>query len=130
VVPRGRPMRRWLVRIFLVAIILSAAFAVWLIIPGSPITEANCDRIQTGMTEREVEEILGGPTTETLQWLAEDVDKALTKYWGASDAGIAVYFDADGRVFHKHFAVIAPRPVWWRILHWFGIQPPPPEVEA
>jgi hypothetical protein len=61
-------MKCRLVGMFLVAIILSVAFAVWLIIPGGSTTKANCDRIQTGKTEREVEEILGRPATETLQW--------------------------------------------------------------
>jgi len=122
-------MRRWLVCIFLVAIIFSASFAVWLIIPGSPITQANCDRIQTGMTEREVEEILGGPATETLQW-PETVDEALIKHWGANDASILVFFDADGRVIRKVFGLVSPRPIWWEILNWFGLQRPPPQVEA
>jgi hypothetical protein len=122
-------MKRRLVGMFLVAIIFSAAFAVWLIIPGGPITKANCDRIQTGMTEREVEAILRGPATETLQW-PDEVDEALIKHWGASDASILVYFDANGLVFHKQFGVIAPRPIWWQILHWLGFRPRPPSVEA
>jgi hypothetical protein len=122
-------MKRRLVGMFPVTIIFAAAFAVWLTIPGGPITKANCDRIQTGMTEREVEEILGRPATETLQW-REEVDEALIKHWGASDASILVYFDANGLVYHKAFGLMAPRPIWWQILNWLGFQPPPPSVDA
>ncbi|SRR5260370_18863774 len=122
-------MKRRLVCMFLVAIILSAAFAFCLIIPGGTITKANCDRIRTGMTEREVEEILGGPATETHRWPG-DLDEARIKIWSARDASILVYFDANGLVCHKNFGLIAPRPIWWQILHWLGFQPPPPSVEA
>src|SRR5689334_8550710 len=57
------------------------------------VTPENCDRIKVGMTEREVEAILGRPA-DGRQWFAS--------WWIGEEWAIGVYFDF-GSVIGKEF---------------------------
>jgi len=77
-----------------------AVLAVWLAGCGTRITKENFDKIQTGMTQAEVQAILGEPTESS------SVDLALfsgtTSTWRAGDTTIAVQF-VNGKVVAKQF---------------------------
>src|SRR5205823_12125574 len=69
--------------------------------PG--LTQDNVRRIRPGMTLAEVEELLGGPATETIDWQAEGepispLRVRWQRNWQAEGAAVDVQFTTDGRV--------------------------------
>jgi hypothetical protein len=90
-----------------VAIIITAV-VFFITSPRRPMaSQADCDRIEIGMTRAEVEHVLGGPpgdyrTRDSItlicfqDWFFEE--------WQGDGGAILVEFDGDGWVFHKrHF---------------------------
>jgi hypothetical protein len=83
--------------------------------PRCPICEANCNRIRAGMTEQDVEDILGGAATGELLLRAlisgtsriafsEKPVSHKCKLWTAANCEIEVHF-ADGKVTSASFRV-------------------------
>ena len=84
-------------------------------IPGNHVTSEDCDRIQLGMTERQVESILGKPAD--WQYHPWDISVGLApapgtspeweKMWIApkEQSFILVHFDAKGKVINKGFSL-------------------------
>jgi hypothetical protein len=103
-------MRRFLRRhrVLLIVIALASYVVLYgslykLVSIGDRISEANCFRINRGMSEKQVEEILGPPDKD---WGAG------VKTWTSLNAGtIIVDFDAGGRVENAKFlSMINDRP--------------------
>lgn len=92
-------------RLWLLAAV--AILAIWVAGCGTKINKENFDKIQTGMTQAEVQVILGEPTE------ASSVDVALfsgtTSTWRAGDTAINVQF-VNGKVVAKQFHRPASRP--------------------
>jgi hypothetical protein len=96
--------RRWL---FLFAVFVAAVLgAGYLLIPvGEGITQANCDKIQKGWSEKECEELVGKYTTgfKGGGMLYGDPRFSAYKVWSNYDGDrISVVFDKGG-VIEKHF---------------------------
>jgi hypothetical protein len=69
--------------------------------PG--LTQDNVRRLRPGMTLAEVEALLGGPATATIDWWAEGGHLAQMgirwqRHWKAEGTDVDVQFWADGRV--------------------------------
>jgi hypothetical protein len=89
------------------------------------ITPENFDRIREGMTETEVEQILGGPSGRyTDRLIAVPMSGIMFRDWWIGDEGVVTIeftLDAPRRVCHKEFAPIAPESLAERIrrkCHW------------
>jgi len=91
------PLRFWLVlAVFCLLLGFSFDFGSSDIKPG--LTKSNCDRIEVGMNEKQVEALLGGPAT----WVVvEDSDSAV-KMWIGRECSATIGF-ADGRVLWRSF---------------------------
>jgi hypothetical protein len=93
------------------AVLVAACGLFLLPRPDARITPANCDKIRQGMTEREVEAILGGPAGFYTGWPHPVVIFGrgfpipwMDKYWFGEDGMIAVNFDpAEGKASRAHF---------------------------
>jgi outer membrane protein assembly factor BamE (lipoprotein component of BamABCDE complex) len=84
--------------------------------PANHVTTEACDRIQLGMTERQVESILGKPADRQYHpWdvfiflaPAPGTSPEWEKMWiGEKEAVIIVHFDANGKVSNKAFSTLA-----------------------
>jgi hypothetical protein len=100
---------------------LAAAACLFLLLPGSKLTQANLERIELGMTLGEVESLLGGPAQSHEQMLATVEGPAMfVMYpwstakrnekqhlcdifgWHSFEATIKVYVAEDGKVVFRH----------------------------
>jgi hypothetical protein len=96
--------------VFILALL--GAFGYLLLRPGSPISQAGCDRISQGMPLADVEVILGGragdhhahdrPVVVNLR--PEPAPGLVKKVWIGDDGAVVVHLDRNGRVKHVHFA--------------------------
>jgi hypothetical protein len=79
-------------------LLLLAGFALFVVVRVLPdrITPENCDRIEVGMTQGEVEAILGRPADLDNLWAAKPLPKS--SIWAGEQWTIMVEFDASGRV--------------------------------
>jgi hypothetical protein len=131
--------RRLLLGAGLLALFGAAAFLLTVVVqrPGSRITRENYERIDNGMTEEEVNAVLGcvaGDYTgkkaaELEKWakvlgVIEELDRTIRvrgkpappprqsvfRYWIGDDVAILVYF-IDGKVFEKHLEDVADQPI-------------------
>src|SRR4051812_18243169 len=97
-------------RLVLVSILfglLAGTLALWLTSPGHHITPERFEHIEVGMTQQEVETVLGGPAGD-YSWGAEpwvESSKTMelllcrvvrTQTWVGDDAAIEVGFDRQG----------------------------------
>jgi hypothetical protein len=120
----GSVMRKVpLVLVGLVAVLGAAGLVLWLTVPRSRITKESFDAIEVGMTEQEVEAILGrlpgdysggrGPP-QRMSLHFSYYHHASSPYrlsngkrtylrWVAEQAEVGVFFDVEGRVTLKHF---------------------------
>src|SRR5690348_37792 len=64
--PKESAVKRKLAWVCLLVSPLVLGGAVFYFLPRDPITQANCDKIKPGMTEKEVDAILGRRKTEIL----------------------------------------------------------------
>jgi hypothetical protein len=97
--------------------LLPITFAVlWFVQPYDPINAANFDQIQNGMTQVEVEKILGGPGDK-----GRDYGFGFSVVWrGRGRNAIVVdfgYRSDDHIVFHSQF--FNPS-LWERVKEWWG----------
>jgi hypothetical protein len=72
---RRRHIKRLLLMIAGLSLIPISLWVLWIVQPTDPINVANLERIKVGMTEREVEQILGGPATADLWGWSEVTQK-------------------------------------------------------
>jgi hypothetical protein len=109
---------------------LGACLALPLSRPRSGITQENFDRIQEGITEAEVEEILGGPSGYyTRRPIVVPMSGVMFRRWWIGDEGvitIELTFETDPdeprRVCHKRFAPVPPKCFaerYRRLLLWW-----------
>src|SRR5262245_55865060 len=90
------------------AVGLLASALLLLTLPAERVTHATVDRIQIGMTEAEVEAILGGPASPR-QTVSVNLDipgqpVRAQKNWPGYDGVAVVAFSPEGTVVWKHFA--------------------------
>lgn len=85
---RGTFMKRWHVIAGFVVLVL-ATLLVLSLIPSTGPTPANVKKIKRGMTQAEVEAILGPPTSE--QWYPDNPDESRATWWT-----IAAWEPSDG----------------------------------
>ena len=64
----------------------------------APLTEDNVRRLRTGMTLAEVEALLGGPATETVEMRADYPAFRWQREWREGGEVVVVQFFADGTV--------------------------------
>jgi hypothetical protein len=112
----------WLVGLALIvgALLLTDAL-LWR--PG--LTVENVKRIRPGMTIAEVEELLGGPATEAIDWWAEGRRRdplrvRWQRHWQAEGAAVDVQFFADGTVMAAAGGRPAPPGPLARLRAWLG----------
>jgi hypothetical protein len=138
--PRMRKRLRWLVCLAVVLVLVGVL--VHLLFPSaSPVTRVAFDRIQTGMTQAEVEAILGGPPgdyrTRPMDPIYEnhrstDPEIEPLQWWG-DEGEVLLTVESRGVVLSKDFYAV---PEWsigrfemlkWRLLRcWeriFGTAP-------
>jgi hypothetical protein len=83
---------------------------------GSGITKANFDLIVQGMTQEDVEHILG---ERGKGWISSG--KMQGKAWITEEALIEVFFSrANGMVVTKHFSPLPKRSIFQRIITWLS----------
>jgi hypothetical protein len=131
--------------VLLALLVMLGGLALELVfLPGGRVTRANCERVQKGMTEAEVRDILGKPWEDSLldpegpgdddsiwkefQW--EDEHGSLIRgasYWMGSDVGIYVAFDGQSKVAFTKLCTDPDRPrssvpvrVWRRLRARLG----------
>lgn len=98
-----------------IAVLLVVVGTTWLIFdPLNPITERGYDHIQLGMTEREVEGVLGPPRERInllglgVNWSSVYMAKleradGYTAWWECGDTRIGIQFDRIGQVVAKSY---------------------------
>ena len=103
-------------------------------LPRSKINRSNYDRITTGMTLQEVEEILGGPERDETEgdFVSAGVLKASgqwiygesCKVWNGTQGWIGVGFDAQDQVCDKAYIDSHwRRPTWFdQVKEFFGME--------
>jgi hypothetical protein len=119
--------------VLLAATLLVAGFLVWC--GSGRVSRANYNRIRIGMTQPEVEAILGGPGREIgpLGWedvhVVEDIQVILSapppqsnRFWAIETRLIDVVFDGQGRVVAKYYQR-HPEKVRGiqRLVDWLGL---------
>jgi hypothetical protein len=91
------PIRFWLILAAL-CFLLGFSFDFGSSDSGPGLTKSNCDHIQVGMTEKEVEVLLGGPAT----WVVVEDSDGAVKMWIGRECSATIGF-ADGRVLWRSF---------------------------
>src|SRR5262249_34741461 len=129
--------RKWLAIVLAVLLLgLGTAFFLW---PRDRITAESWEKIRLGMTEKEVEDILGGPGTnikdieefertrgvplikveiQLLEGLGRRITEA-AKVWIGRSGVIMIEFDKSD-VTNKHFWEVKPNSFLDRVSAWFG----------
>jgi hypothetical protein len=120
-------MKRKLKRLAAVLIVLLLGFGTAVILwPRDRITAESLARIHIGMTEDDVEEILGGPGKrppfETKQVVVKLGVPETSRFWIGRFGFIEIEFDNDDRVKDKYFRAVQPSELTLidRIRDWFG----------
>jgi hypothetical protein len=111
-----QPLRFWVMLVVLCfLLVLSFDFGSSDSMPG--VTKSNCDRIEVGMTEKEVEALLGGPATRVLSETPDDT----LKDWVGHRCSAGVVFSSQGRVLFPPFYYKKPT-LLDRALEWLGLR--------
>ena len=95
--------KRWIVLAGMLAACVCVTLAVLALLPPRPgVTPANIERIEDGMTQEEVEKILGGPGVNLLA-STSFVPRGRVVVWDHPHDGtyVRVGFDRDNRVIGK-----------------------------
>jgi hypothetical protein len=97
----------------------------WWTRPTHHITMDNLEKIQGGLTEQQVETILGAPAGDysngrTRTWGGVNYPGGVNKKWIADDCAIEVAFAPNGRV--GGVSITDARPESWidKLRRWFG----------
>jgi hypothetical protein len=105
----------------LVLLELAGWLTVQLLHQRPSMSKANFDRLEEGMTEKEVDDILG---TERWNYTPSILSATgLERWWVADDGMIMLDFAPrppleDWQVTHKHYLELPPEPVLDRIRRW------------
>lgn len=106
----------WIV-LLLVAGLGVAGFLAWFRVPLGPgVTKANCNMIHPGMTEAEVEVILGQPGKEA-GWDTKSNERTMA--W-SGEILVFVQFDDQGRVVDEPLVTSDPTYIT-KVLYWLGL---------
>jgi hypothetical protein len=114
------------------AVLLALVAVAGLLVPvfrrtPSAAVRARFDKIQNGMTEGQVEELLGGPrgvydTTRPHSTMTTAVGtgpgSSHHSWWYFPDCDVEVGFDADARVYRKSIGPPPPQSVFDRAVRW------------
>jgi hypothetical protein len=119
--PRWRPFISFAVLFALVALLLPVFQR-----PPSKGIRACFDQIQNGMTEEQVEELLGGPRGiyDKTRWysnmtaIGAGSGRSHLSWWYFPDCAIEVGFDEDGRVNGKRIEPSTPQSLFERVVRW------------
>jgi hypothetical protein len=121
----------------LAALLLGGYLLLWLTAPRVVVTQETLAKMHVGMTEAEVEELLGGPpgdytrdqpALEPPRVLNEEPRMTMAR-WAGWDGRIVVFFDHRGRVSEREFwgwvpgdpfAPQKPSPLA-KLRRWLGI---------
>ena len=121
-------MKRWIPAAVAVTILV---FSGLIVLPnhlaGPGVTRANFNRIETGMTLDEVEEILGGPpcfdAPNGRSWIGLALMCVTRHYsrevWGGNDGAVTVEFNAQWRVAEKSWTE-SPDSFFGKLRRWFS----------
>jgi hypothetical protein len=118
---RNRRLLLWLAGVALIGL------GVWIVAgalrPRHNISQAGFELIRAGMTEREVETILGGPAGDYThgrvdpsecipsgEWLLDG------KEWVGNESIVTVAFDEEGKVLHAQIREVPHLPSLWQRL--------------
>ncbi len=106
---------------------LTVCVSVWQVSGPHPVNRANFERIQVGMTQAEVEAILGCPPGDyaTVDYLPEFCGFMIlgATVWVSNDGDVRVWFDNEGRVEQAYFfelLVRRPPSLLDRVRAWVG----------
>lgn len=95
----------------LAAVLVGAYALLWLTAPPERIDRATFERLRVGMTEGEVEELIGAPPGDYTRDPPEpepprvlnDEPRLTLSRWAGPDGRIVVFFDHQGRIQEKEF---------------------------
>jgi hypothetical protein len=124
--------KRWLLRVGLLAglALFGFWFVPWLTAPNYQINQKVTDQIQWGMTDKEVEQIIGVPPGTyvhlpfqvAVPHFFEPPEDTIEKNWLGSDGIIQVYFDHRGLVCTKDFIPVRlEEPLVHKIRRWLNL---------
>jgi hypothetical protein len=126
-------MRKWLILGTVGTVLLVAGVIVALLLPRpeSPVNEAAAARVQPGLTEAEVEAVLGGPAGDyrvgsravTFEVGLAPPPGHVLKTWRGDDGLVLIQFGPDGRVAAVSFVPTPPLSNSFldRLLEIFGL---------
>src|SRR5262245_10292063 len=105
--------------------VLIAGWVLLALLSSNPLNAEHCARIYDGMSEREVEAMLGGPAHESEPILEVDPDtgeprpsKMVIRRWFGGGGSIVLITDEAGTV---SAAAYYPSPSFWdRVRRWLG----------
>jgi len=103
--------RKWLV--LSLALCFAGALAIWYFLPWLEVFRAHFDRIEKGMTQKQVEELMGGAGSRSPPYF-QRVGTLLIEsprfsagwhafVWRSDNEHIEVIFDREGKVVEKSF---------------------------
>jgi hypothetical protein len=110
-----QPLRFW-VAIIVLCLLLGFSFDFGSSDSKAGVSKSNCDCIQVGMTEKEVEAILGGPASR----VAFETLDGPVKDWVGPRCSVGVAF-SQGRVLFPPFYYKKPT-LLDRTLEWLGLR--------
>ena len=116
-------MRKWFRRIGLAAgLVLGIGAMYYFLRPADPISEKSFERIQVGMTEKEVEGILGAPATVNWGTFVMGSRGWEMKCWTGRGTEVQISFE-NGKVFQKDLLFFDSPSMWERFLEFLGFPP-------
>ena len=116
-------MKRLLLRFGFALLVVAVAFGLflWFFGPEERITRANCNRIRPGMSEAQVEELLGRPGVPsarsdglTRKSGEEAPAGAKQTSWRGVDSMIVVLFDKENRVIEANCSTFHVGETFWQ----------------
>ena len=121
----------WTATVVALVLIIVAAWLLW---QRESVTFDMYQAIRLGMTEAQVEEVMGGPgrspeevylieypVTLSEGHIGRHMGKGWAKIWQSRRNAVDVYYTKDGRVGSKGFSDNLPRPTLLdRVIDWIG----------
>jgi hypothetical protein len=112
-------------RVIIVASIAAGAFVAlgtFLLLREQPgVTYNNRLRLAKGMTEAEVNAILGEPESG-VDALHDSSGPLTVKSWRSGDGMVIVHFDQNGKVYRSRWVGMTPDSIWIRTLRWLHLK--------
>jgi hypothetical protein len=124
---------RWLFSLLVVVVVLGLVTVFGRTMIRNGVNRANYNRIEVGMTEAEVQAIMGRPSSE-LPWLDQDdivfderPDLLLRsppekgQFWQSGQHQLSVWYDASAHVVSKYYTRHPEVGIFQRFLDWLGL---------